>query len=182
MEVELIETKRLKGEKINQSHWKLWLELGVNLKVMATLGGIWSDQQAQVKMNWNGEQWKQYGHGQWMFFEKNTGLFVGRGGIRRVLVKSQEEVELGYVLMSEYWGKELAVEIGEKALSIAFDQFHYSSVVGYALVENQPSQRVMQKLGFIFEDNLVKAGKPHVLYRYQNPRCDRKLSKSTNPK
>lgn len=170
MQVETIETKRLKGERINETHWNLWIEMGSNPEVMATLGGIWSLGKAKEKMHWNCEQWQCCGHGQWMFFEKETGSFVGRGGIRKMDVNKKEEVELGYALMPKYWGKELAVEMGKKALNIAFNKFYYPNVVCLTLVENKKSERVMQKIGFAFEDNIIHANLPHLLYRYQNPR------------
>ncbi|WP_051469972.1 GNAT family N-acetyltransferase [Fischerella sp. PCC 9605] len=172
MEVELIETQRLRGERISESHWQLWLNMGSNAEVMATLGGTWNQEKAWEKMKWNCEQWECYRHGQWVFFEKETGTFVGRGGIRRVTVNRNEEVELGYALMPKFWGKGLAVEIGKKILSIAFDQFCYPSMVCYTLVTNQSSERVMQKIGFSFEENIMHAGMPHVLYRYRNPKLN----------
>lgn len=95
---------------------------------------------------------------------------MGRGGIRKVIVNDKEEVELGYALMPEFWGKSLAVEIGKKSLSIAFDKFCYPSVVCYTLVDNKKSERVMQKIGFAFEGNIIHASSPYVLYRYQNPK------------
>jgi RimJ/RimL family protein N-acetyltransferase len=172
MQVELIETKRLRGERISESHWELWLDMGSNPEVMATLGGVWSQAKAWEKLIWNCEQWQQYGHGQWMFFEKETNSFVGRGGVRKMTINGQEEVELGYVLIPQYWGRELAVEIGNKALSIAFNEYHYPSVVCLTLHENKRSERVMQKIGFIFEQNIIHAKLPHLLYRYQNPNID----------
>jgi RimJ/RimL family protein N-acetyltransferase len=172
MQIELIETERLRGERIGQSHWKLWMSMGSNSEVMATLGGIWSQEQAQEKLQWNCEQWQRYGHGQWIFFAKKTGLFVGRGGIRAMTVDGNEEIELGYALMPAYWSRGLATEIGKKALSIAFEQFHYPSVVCFTLVDNKRSERVMQKIGFAFEGQIVHAGLPHVLYRYHNPKLE----------
>ena len=166
--LDLIETHRLRGERIRESHWQLWFNMGSNPRVMATLGGIWSQEKAREKMQWNCEQWKNYGHGQWMFFDKSIGAFVGRGGIRKVIVNDNEEVELGYALMSEFWGQGLAVEVEKKALSIAFDKFCYPSVVGYTLVKNKRSARVLQKLGFLFEGNIIYANQPHALYRYRN--------------
>lgn len=105
-----------------------------------------------------------------MFFENENGSFVGRGGIRRMIVNDNEEIELGYALMPEYWGKGLATEIGEKALSIAFERFCYPSVVCFTLADNKRSERVMQKIGFSFEGTIIHAGMPHVLYRYRNPK------------
>lgn len=169
MQFELIGTHRLRGERIREHHWQLWLNMGSNPTVMATLGGIWSEEKAQKKLQWNCEQWKDYEHGQWMFFDKATGVFVGRGGIRKVTVSSKEEVELGYALMPEFWGQGLAAEVGEKAVSIAFDNFYYPSVVGYTLVDNKRSERVLQKIGFSFEGNIMHANQLHVLYRSRNP-------------
>jgi RimJ/RimL family protein N-acetyltransferase len=165
MQVELIETDRLRGERIQESHWQFWYEIGSNPTVMANLGGVWSQEKAQKKLLWNCEQWNEYGHGQWIFFGKLTETFVGRGGIRKVLLTDQEEVELGYSLMPEFWSKGLAAEIRKKGVSIAFEQFSYPSVVGYTLVDNKRSQRVLQKLGFSFEKNIMHADHLHVVYR-----------------
>lgn len=80
-----------------------------------------------------------------------------------------DKVELGYGLMPNFWGQRLAVEIVKKSLSIAFNKFGYSSVVCYTLIDNQRSVKVMQKIGFSFENNISLANRPHVLYRYPNP-------------
>lgn len=170
MPIEFIETQRLKGEKIDAKHLGLLLEMGSNPLVMATLGGIWNQEETWQHIKNNCEQWQRYGHGQWIFFDKATDLFVGRGGIRKVMVNDNEEVELGYALMPAFWGRELAVEIGKKALSIAFNNFNYPNVVCYTLVDNKRSERVMQKIGFLFEQKIVHANYPHILYRYKNPR------------
>jgi [ribosomal protein S5]-alanine N-acetyltransferase len=168
MQVELIETNRLRGERIRESHWEFWKSIGSNPTVMATLGGVWGEEKARKKLQWNCDQWNDYGHGQWIFFDKATGEFIGRGGIRKVILTDQEEVELGYSLMPEFWGRGLATEIGKMAVSIAFKAFSYSSVVGYTLVGNKKSERVLQRLGFSFESNIMYAHQPHVLYRARN--------------
>ncbi|BAZ42047.1 hypothetical protein NIES4101_80150 [Calothrix sp. NIES-4101] len=169
MQVEQIETQRLRGERIHPSNWKFYWKMASNVEVMATLGGTWSREEAQDSLTSNCKQWEYYGHGQWMFFDKNTDRFVGRGGVRRVIVNGSEEVELGYALMPEFWGQGLAVEIGTKSLEIAFNRFNYKSVVCYTLIANKRSERVMQKIGFLYEANIIHANLPHVFYRYQNP-------------
>ena len=169
MQIESIQTKRLRGERVRQSLWQHWLTIGSNERVMATMGGVWDDNKARRKMQQNCQQWKLYGHGQWLFFDRQTNEFVGRGGIRKVQVDNNNEVELGYALMPQFWGRGLAVEIGRKALSIALNLFNYPSVVCYTLVNNQRSQRVIEKLGFLFEREILLANRPHVFYRYLNP-------------
>lgn len=51
--------------------------MGSNSEVMATLGGIWSQEQAQEKLQWNCEQWQRYGHGQWIFLCQNNWVVCG---------------------------------------------------------------------------------------------------------
>lgn len=169
MAIEQVETYRLRGERVRESHFPLWFEMGSNPIVMATMGGIWSKEKARQKIRWNCQQWEHNGHGQWTWFDKATEQFVGRGGIRKVVVDNRPEIELGYALMPEFWGKGLAVEIGEKSLAVAFEQLGYPSVVCYTLVDNKRSQRVMEKLGFTLEKNVSIANKPHVFYRFFNP-------------
>ena len=166
IQMDCIETLRLRGERVKKSHLPLWKIMGSNSQVMATMGGIWTQEKARQKIQLNIQHWEQYGHGQWTFFDRVTKKFVGRGGIRKVTVNEKSEVELGYALMPEFWGQGLAVEIGKKSLSIAFNQFQYPSVVCYTLVDNKKSQRVMEKIGFCFESNMIRASQPHVLYRY----------------
>ena len=76
-------------------------------------------------MQLNCQQWERYGHGQWIFFLQGTNELVGREEIRKVTVGNIEEVELGYVLMPDFWSQGLAVEIGKKSLANAFDKFNY---------------------------------------------------------
>ncbi|MGV2827290.1 GNAT family N-acetyltransferase [Myxosarcina sp. GI1(2024)] len=66
-------------------------------------------------------------------------------------------------------GKRASGRNWRKGVSIAFDKLNYQSLVCEALVVNRRSERVMQKLGFLFEGNIIKGDRPHVLYRYKHP-------------
>ncbi len=169
MSLDHIETARLSGERMGLCHADMLATMGANARVMATLGGVWSAAEAQEKLARHLREWAESGHGQWMFFLKESGALVGRGGIRRMMVNERDEIELGYVVLPEYWGQGFATEIGAKAVAIAFTVFNYPSVVAFTLVENKPSERVMQKLGFRFEATITHAGQAHVLYRRRNP-------------
>lgn len=169
MGIDRIETHRLYGERICPAHWQTWRGVGADPRVMATLGGVWSEEEARKKLEWNCRQWDENGHGLWMFFLRTTGGFAGRCGIRRMSVNGTDEIELGYAVVPALWGQGLAAEMGVAALDIAFKAFDYASVVAFTLVENKPSQRVMQKLGLAYEGRIEHAGRPHVLYRRRNP-------------
>lgn len=175
-----VETLRLRGERLNLGHWDLWLWMGGDPRLMATLGGIWTEAQAREKLEWNIQQWEQNGHGQWLFFMKDSPRLIGRCGIRKMVVNAKEEVELGYAVRPEFWGNGFATEMGAKALQVAFEQLGYPSVVAFTLLNNGPSERVMRKLGFSFENRIMHAGQPHVLYRHRNPNTGKQVTSQTH--
>jgi [ribosomal protein S5]-alanine N-acetyltransferase len=51
---------------------------------------------------------------------------------------------------------------------VAFDVLRLPAVVTYTLPYNAASRRVMEKLGFEYEREVVHADLPHVLYRLQS--------------
>jgi [ribosomal protein S5]-alanine N-acetyltransferase len=164
-----IETARLRGERLALRHWDIWRHMGADVRLMATLGGSWAEAQAREKLEWNCRHWTHHGYGQWLFFLKGSARFVGRCGIRKMLVNGQEEVELGYSVMPELWGHGFAPEMSTPALQVAFEQFGFPSVVAFTLVTNGPAERVMRKLDFSYEAHIIHAGQRHVLYRRHNP-------------
>jgi RimJ/RimL family protein N-acetyltransferase len=50
-------------------------------------------------------------------------------------------------------------------VTVAFENLGMSDLVAFTLPINQASRRVMEKIGFSFERDIVHAGLPHVLYR-----------------
>ena len=69
--------------------------------------------------------------------------------------------------MPDFWGRGLATEIARALLTIGFEQLALAQLVAFTLATNQASRRVMEKVGFAFERELVHGarGLPHVLYR-----------------
>jgi RimJ/RimL family protein N-acetyltransferase len=134
-------------------------------RVMATLGGLRSDDQTRQFLRDNLRHWDRHGFGLWMFRARADGRFVGRGGIRHVHVGGNDEVELAYALTAEFWGSGLATEMARALLTVAFGHLGMADVVAFTLPTNRASRRVMEKVGCTFERDIVHAGLPHVLYR-----------------
>ena len=55
--------------------------------------------------------------------------------------------------------------MGEQILKIGFEIFKLREVVCFTLTSNQASQRVMEKLGFKYEREIMRANLPHLFYR-----------------
>ena len=127
--------------------------------------GLLSGEETQRFLRKHLDHWDRYGYGLWAFRERANGRFVGRAGLYNTNVGGNDEVELAYALVAEYWSRGLATEMARGILRVAFEQLHMKDLVCFTLTTNRASQRVMEKAGFEYERDVVHAGLPHVLYR-----------------
>jgi len=80
--------------------------------------------------------------------EKPSDKFIGWCGIWRL--KETGELEIGYAVAKEFWGKGLAAEAALAFLGYAFEKLNHEKIVAVARPENAASRRVMEKLGMSF--------------------------------
>lgn len=163
--IETFTTHRLFAERLQFQHLNELYRMHQDSQVMATLGGVRSDEETRLFIFNNLNHWQCYGFGLWVFRDKVNRRFVGRAGLRNTHVEGNEEVELAYALMAKFWSKGLATEMGEKILKIGFELLNLPEVVCFSLTTNQASQRVIEKLGFKYERDIIYAGLPHLFYR-----------------
>jgi RimJ/RimL family protein N-acetyltransferase len=112
--------------------------------------------------------WKVQGFGLWMFRHRDTGDLIGRGGLIRYDPRDmggREEIGLAYAVLSSHWGQGYATEMGDASLCIGFQQLGFESIGAWTLPWNLASQRVMAKLGFRYERDIVFCGLPHKFFR-----------------
>ncbi|MBE9205068.1 GNAT family N-acetyltransferase [Nostoc sp. LEGE 06077] len=163
--IETFTTHSLLAERLRFQHLTELNRMHQNQQVMATLGGVLSDEETRLFIFNNLHHWQQYGFGLWVFRDKINHQFVGRAGLRNTNVEGSNEVELAYALMAKFWGLGLATEMGEKILKIGFELLNLREVVCFTLTTNLASQRVMEKLGFKYEREFIYANFPHLFYR-----------------
>ena len=93
-------------------------------------------------------------------------------------IPTNPKVEIGWVLGQPYWGQGYAPEAAKASLQHGFEVLKLPEIVAFTAAINQPSQRVMTKIGMVrdpaadFEHPRVAEGHPlrsHVLYRVANP-------------
>jgi [ribosomal protein S5]-alanine N-acetyltransferase len=158
--------------RLRAEHSDALLQMHRDLRVMATLapagapnGGVLSDEETWRFLRRHLDHWDRRGYGLWAFRDKTDGRFVGRAGLYSTHVGGNDEVELAYALMAEYWNRGLATEMAEAILRVAFERLGMTDLVCFTLTTNRASQRVMEKARFEYEREVVHAGLPHVLYR-----------------
>jgi RimJ/RimL family protein N-acetyltransferase len=113
---------------------------------------------------------------------RDTGDFIGTIGLQtmRDVVPNlpQPAVEIGWRLTQSAQGKGLATEGARAVVDFAFNNLGLNEVVAITAIPNQPSRRVMEKLGMThrpeldFDHPRVPAGhqyQRHTLYSLRNP-------------
>lgn len=160
-----VETARLVLSRIGADDLADLCRMHRDEQVMATLGGVRSDEVSADILAQLMAHWDEHGFGYWMARDRVGGSFAGRGGLRRVVVGGGPEVELGYALMADHWRRGLAVELASACVRIGFDTLGCADLVAFTLPTNARSRRVMERIGFRYERDVIWAGMPHVLYR-----------------
>ena len=163
--VESFPTDRLIARRFHLDDFETLRQMHHDPRVMATLGGVRSDQETRKFLQDNLDHWDRHGYGLWMFRDQAEDTFVGRGGLKHIEVGGHHEIELGYSVLAEYWGSGFATEMARSIVRIGFERLVLDSIVCFTLTTNPASERVMEKAGFVFERNILHEGQPHVLYR-----------------
>ena len=103
-------------------------------------------QDAYDELEKHRRRWRDLGYGQWALEERATGRFVGRAGLHRHRLWPTE-VEVGWGLDPESWGRGYATEAGAAAIRYAFEVVGAPRIISILHPENAASLRVAARLG-----------------------------------
>jgi len=103
----------------------------------------------------------------WKLLLKPQARLIGFCGLQPLQLDGASEVEIGWRLAKDQWGRGLATEAARVALQHAVEHAHLSCVIAIAMPENRASLRVMEKLGMNFERATQKDGFSVVVYARQ---------------
>ncbi len=133
--------------------------------VMATLGGVRTPVESSAAFDRQCAHWDAHAFGYWIVRDPEGERFAGRAGLSLMVVDGEPEVEVGYGLMSDYWDRGLATELATASVRAAFEVLGVRSLVCFTMTSNRKSQRVMEKVGFRYEQDFVHADLAHRLCR-----------------
>jgi [ribosomal protein S5]-alanine N-acetyltransferase len=163
--IERLETERLVGERLREEHFAYQRAMDTDPDVMATLGGVRSENESWELLRSALEHWERNGFGPWVFHRREAGETVGGAALRRVEIEGQPEVEVGYRVAAPWWGRGIATEMASAVVAVARDRLGLAEIVAFTLPENVASRRVLEKVGFTYERDIEWAALRHVLYR-----------------
>jgi ribosomal-protein-alanine N-acetyltransferase len=122
--------------------------------------------------------WQQHGFGRWALVDKGSALLAGWCGLMNAsYLENTGEVEIGYGLAKQYWGKGLASEAAAATLKYGFEQVRLQRIIAVAWPENVASLRVLEKLGMRYEKRVQLFNSELLLYvisrdQYQAAKSD----------
>jgi RimJ/RimL family protein N-acetyltransferase len=96
------------------------------------------------------ESWQTRGFGVWAVLDKASNRLVGYSGF--VTPEAPDRIELIYALRRDWWGRGVATEAAAACLRHGFEVLQFEEIMALAFPENEPSIRIMLKLGFVFND------------------------------
>lgn len=115
-------------------------------QVMEFFGGPRADDKISMTLEKLYNHLLRYGFSQGPVFEKKTGTCIGRAGLVHLDFKETPDLELGYFILPEYWGKGLATELAIGLLDYAFNVLNCPRVFATVDPKNIASCRVSEKL------------------------------------
>jgi len=133
-------------------------------EVMRWLGGTKTRTEAGEWLERHMHHYSEHGYGRRAIVERETGEFVGCCGPANLQVEDSKEIELGWWLTRDRWGRGYATEAAVAARDHAFLELGIERLVSLIIPANSGSVRVAMKLGALYERDVSWAGEINALY------------------
>jgi RimJ/RimL family protein N-acetyltransferase len=168
-------TDRLKLRQWGNADLQPFAELNADPEVMRYFPATLTRAESDGFAGYARETIDLQGWGLWAVEVADGPPFIGFVGLNRVSFEEHftPAVEVGWRLARPFWGNGYATEAGAAAVRFGFEQIDLDEIVSFTTTSNEPSIRVMRRLGMRYDaagdfDHPRVAEGPlrrHVLYR-----------------
>jgi RimJ/RimL family protein N-acetyltransferase len=146
------ETERLVLRRECKGDLAVWLEHMNTPQVMGRIGGVQTPEKVAEGFARMAETEKEGSLPFTFVALKSDGTLIGKCGLARIAeIPAPEalkgQVQIGWTLRADYWGRGYACEAARAMLGIAFDKFELARVFGQTSESNTASWRLMVRLG-----------------------------------
>jgi RimJ/RimL family protein N-acetyltransferase len=169
MNLELVETERLRLERWSDAHADALVAINFEPAVQRFLGGGGPvpEEASRAMSRRLADHWEQFGVGLWAVVERESETVCGFAGLSHPLwfPSEAERTEVGWRLHPDVWGRGYATEAGREGLRAGFEALGLEQVVSYIGPENLPSIAVAERLVMTLErteDHPVRPEPVHV--------------------
>lgn len=105
---------------------------------------------------------ERHGFAVWAVIERATGTVVGDAGL---FTQAEGEIELGYTLRRDAWGRGMATEAAGAWVRAAREDLGLTELVAQTDLPNTASAHVLGKLGFAETGRRMAYGREHRAFR-----------------
>lgn len=160
----ILETERLVLDAWQISDWIALRPIAIDVEVMRYItGGVpWTDEQIQLFVDRQVKLFSERGFCRWKLLAKPAGEMIGFCGVG--FWGDAKDLEIGWWLARQYWGRGLATEAARTALRDAFERAGLDRIISIARPANTASTRIMEKLGLTLECEFENDGVRLVRY------------------
>jgi|SRR5579863_3415593 len=112
----------------------------------------------------NRTRYEKDGFGLWAMVLKSSGCLIGDCGLLRQSVDGVDEIEIGYHVRCDLWGRGFAPEAAGACRDYGFDHLGADRLISLIRPENVPSRRVAEKTGMTVWKEVMWREIPHCVY------------------
>ena len=160
----VLETARLTLRPFREKDVDLLAELMANTDFMRFSLGVFSREQTTGFLE-KLVDWERRGlPSQFAVIHRGSNRLIGYCGFFHQQVDGRDEIEIGYRLHPDYWGRGLATEAARAVRDHGFRDWKLSRVISLIHSENVPSRRVAEKNGMKIEKEITFRGFPTLVY------------------
>jgi len=123
----------------------------------------------------NLQRYAKDGHGLWAMTLKGSGELIGDCGLTVQNVDGADEVEIGYHVRRDLWGKGFATEAARACRDFGFARLPVERLISLIRPENLPSRRVAEKNGMTAWKEVMWRNLPHLVYAIRREQATSKL-------
>ncbi|WAH38443.1 GNAT family N-acetyltransferase [Alicyclobacillus dauci] len=170
MRYDMLETDRLRLRPYRLEDFRFYVYLWQDPDVVRYIGNGQPRSKADLKANY--PYWvskSELGKGILLMELRDSCKPVGHAGLLPQVVDGQEQLEIGYWVAKEHWGKGYASETAALCRDVAFKQLGVPRVISIIQPENIRSIRVAEKTGMRFHHATEFHGIPVHIFAMENP-------------
>ena len=153
----ILETERCRLREFNTNDASAIYKLNLHPDIFRfTTDPPFESESAAFSFLENYKTYTETGYGRWAVELKSSSTFIG--WCRLKFLQKENEIDVGYRFLPEYWGQGFAVETARECCKWGFEVKGLTRIVARIHKENLRSIRVAEKLNMVYEKDLMYDG------------------------
>ena len=156
----LLQTARIFLREFTYDDFDSLFEILSDAEVMKYYPKPFDAERVKGWIEWNLQNYKQYGFGLWAVCLKDSGKMIGDCGITIQNIDGELLPEIGYHIHKDFWRQGFATEAATAVRDWAFENTKYDCLYSYMKYSNVPSCKPSQIIGLFYFHGLFLPSQP----------------------